>query len=624
MIRRGLLAAFAMLLLAGNAAAQQGFFVFRRVDIDYYLLNYFNRLQPLPELPSPFRGHYPLMSLFVPTFNFRSHNLDFGMTERDVRASGMGGAAIATVRGASALNVNPAGLSAIAGNELYSAASMRFGSGSGAPTDRLLFDTQIVGELEPTVTEADARFDMRHAGLLASIQPFSGMHKESGLRGLLGKLSVAGGYRRLVELNDGVNHIARWEPFGIAGIEEAVDVKTAAQSRETGGIDGVVVGAATGFGGENSAIRLHVGAAMNAASGRVRADQKFTASQLTQLQVNLPGALEPAFVQQKFRATTFDFGVQGGVLGDALRLGGTYRPGYTLEATSGKYRQVELPIEQSAFIGPFATIVTEGRITDYDLELPEAVKFGGALRLGSVIGYGEDRPGLWGHFHRFLGRGTLAVDYSIQELSKTTVAQKPDSLRNTFLEDDFLFQVIDAGLSPFDFHLRSTMPVADGNAMLWDQEAIRVGFETNVVERADLQIPLRLGFETVPLSFPSLKLGPETETSPGVFEREVERNPDGTPVLVENEGTALCFGIGYRAGRVAFDAAFRTMTVDLAYWFSSGKPYYWYNPLVAPEDARYEHIFSGFISDENLQLSYAAETIAARVNSIEFSASLAF
>jgi hypothetical protein len=371
-------------------------------------------------------------------------------------------------------------------------------------------------------------------------------------------------------------------------------------------------------------MRLHVGGLLNVASGRVRADQKFTASQLTQLQVNLPGALEPAFVQQKFRATTFDFGVQGGVLGDALRLGATYRPAYTLEATSGKYRQVELPIEQSVFIGPFATIVTEGRIADYDLELPETVKFGGALRLGSLVGYGEDRPGVWGHFHRFVGRGTLAVDYSIQELSKATIDQKPDSLRNTRLEDDFLFQQIDAGLSTFDFHLRSTMPVADGNALLWDQEAIRVGFETFVVERPDLQIPLRLGFETVPLSFPSLKLGAETETLPGVFEREVLRNPDGTPVLVENEGTALSFGIGYRAGRVAFDAAFRTMTVDLSYWFSAGKPYYWYNPLVPLEDARYEHIFSGFRSDEELQLSYAAEQVAARVNSIEFSASLAF
>ena len=90
------------------ASAQGGQLSFRTVNIDYYLLNYFNRNAALPRaVGGDFENHYSIINLFTPSFYYTSHDMDFLGASQSVRTTGLGGSGVAFQGGASALAVNP-------------------------------------------------------------------------------------------------------------------------------------------------------------------------------------------------------------------------------------------------------------------------------------------------------------------------------------------------------------------------------------------------------------------------------------------------------------------------------------------------------------------------------------
>jgi len=604
-LKRGSVIALVLLaVLAGSAGAQQGGgIIYFQTNLDYYLLNYFNRVSPMPNYGGAFDNHYSFTNLYVPNFYFPSHNFDFSGVERNTRTGGMGGAGVAFARGGSSLGINPAGVCRARKNEVYFGAAIRFGTGSGNLLGEYIFDTGFSGEIRPNEVTPDIRFAERHDGLYLAVQPFYKRQKADGSRDVLGRTTLAAGYRRFVEINSSENQIVRWIPTDASGaFDDLENLKSAAQSVERGGIDAVTVGLSTGLGEDDDAVSLSVGGAMNLVNGRTRAEQEFTVTQLTQVRFRTGGG----YINQKFKSTAFDFGAQASVFGGAIRLGGTMRPAYTLEMPGGRYRQ----LEPAPLIGVF---VSEGSISGYDMEMPSMLKVGGALKLSSFIGDGETREGALGIVHRFFGRGTIAGDYMTTKLSEATIVQHSDSLANPGLQEQFdminLF-LQDAGLG--DEYLKTTMPLVSGSALLRDQTAIRVGFETILKRTARMQLRMRLGFETVPYSFPSL-VTRDVENTDGTVRRDVVFKTDGTPRLEDVEGDAYTFGLGVVTGNVNFDLSVRRQSVDFVQYYEGTGPESWYNPF---NQGIYEPI--------DTAATVAAFQVRQKLTALQVSAALAF
>ncbi len=611
----------ALLVMAGGADAQ-GFFS-REVNIDYYLMNYFNRVSPIPDYTyygGIYRNHYAFVNLVAPQFFYSHHNLDFASVEQSTRTGSMGGAGVGFVEGATALAINPAGLARGDHSELYFAGIANFGGGSGGLVDRIVFDTGQVGQLSPADVSPEPRFSERHNGLYLSLRPFGDTGRSTGFGALLDRAALAVGYRRFVEIGNSTNLIARWDPVeGAGGFEE--NFKSASQAIEKGGIDAFVVGIATGMGDVDSDLTFRVGGAVNFASGRTRSEQVFTVTQLTQIRLATRGG----YVNQKFEATALDLGAQASLFGGALSLGAAYRPEYTLEMPEGRYLHREL-----LDLGVIYT--TYGRISGYDLELPATSKAGLGLRLDRLIGDGTETRGILGYFHRFFGRGLLAADVVRCDLSQAVVRQRSDSLSNPGLEDEFelitLLAVNDAvygdTLAAQGFVLRPTMPLLSGDANLRDQRAIRLGIETLLWDRPDYQVHLRLGYEQVPFSFPSLKMKAIRDEETGEMTRTVDRYEDNTPKLEDVTGDAVTFGLGYRAGSVSFEAGVRFLSVEFVQWWEGSGRKSWWDPLTgeygvpAPNDDQYalmDDVFAG---------ANSAMDVRRRLRSFQVSASLAF
>ena len=380
------------------------------VNIDYYMLNFFNQLHPLPrDVNGESVNGYSILNLFAPSFFFINHDLDFNTPQRSVRSNALGGTGVSWARGPTALSLNPAGMATGSGGGVYVGAASRFGSGESGFAEDFIVDTGIVGNIDPIGQTFDTRLWLNHSGIYLSGHPF---HSTENPRGALGRLAMGVGYRRFLDTYNGSDFLTTWLPEeGIVGL--SAEIVTGAQSREKGGVDAVVFGAATSIGNEDSAVRLNVGANANLVSGRIQADQVYTVSLLTQIVQELPGELaDNAFVRQKFEGTAFDLGVQAGLLSDQLTLGAVYRPAYTLEMTSGKYASVE------AGANVLATTILRGSISPYDLEVPASLTAGGTLALHGLLGTGEERGGILGIVHRFLGRGHVSVEYASQKLSE--------------------------------------------------------------------------------------------------------------------------------------------------------------------------------------------------------------
>lgn len=594
-----------LLVLPSLAHAQFGNVSVRVVNIDYYLLNYFNRVADLPRsVGGDYVNHYPAINFFSPSFYFVSHDLDFLSAAQSVRTMSLGGSGVAVQGGASALAVNPAGIvSGESANEIYFGITSRFGSGQSSLSDELLFDTGIVGNIVPLDASLDPRFMFNQGGLYLAARPFLTSNGEGTLEEIVGRLAFAAGYRRFVEMSNPTNSITNFLPEGgLQGL--SAELKSAAQSREKGGVDAVSLGFATGIGDEDSPVELTVGGTANIVSGRIQADQVFTVSQLTQIVVELPGGTgRDAYVKQKFTGTAFDLGAQLGLAGGALRVGGTFRPSYTLEMRNGKYSAVEAGFSTGS---PQDIAVVMGSIADYDMELPASLRVGGALRLTPLLGDGVDRRGILGYVHRFFGRAEVSADFAQQNLSEATVQHVDEMLDNSALGEDPAFQLLNLNLAEAfgpGAVIDPVMPLANGDAMLRDKSSIHVGMETPIFDRPELQLDLRLGFETVPLSFPSLV------TDGG---SDVRRNADGTPVVEDVEGTGISVGLGYTSGGVRFDVGFRRVAYDFVQWWGGAEPQSWYNPVTG--------LYEPLASEEQ----YAALKVSQTSNTFQFAATLGF
>lgn len=628
------IAVLGLTTVVGTAEAQFQTIVRREVNLDYYLLGYFNRLSALPKrVAGDYENHYSALNLISPGFFFLNHDLDFLSSQTDVRSAAMGGAGVATARGAGAAAVNPAGLARGTRNELYFSGASRFGNGSLGLASGIRLETQVVGDIVALGSALEPRSQTMPIGMFAAGRPLRG-DGDTGLKGFLGRFTLAGGYRRFVETNNGTNFITDFQPEG--GIQgNTAQIKDAAQSRETGGIDAFVLSAATSFGSEDSPLALSVGATGNMVNGKVDAEQVYTVSVLTQIVVDLPDNVGArSFLRQKFTAEAYDFGAQLHVLGDLLSVGGVYRPGFELRMRSGKYQTAELGI---AVGNPNAILIYSGDVADYDLNIPDQLRLGGALSFDRLIGDGEDRSGILGRLHRFFGRGQLAVDYTRLEASTATVTQKQDSLRNGQLDDDPLWQELALDFDGIyadtfgDGYLRTTMPLYNGNAGLRDQESIHIGFETKLVDRSDMGLDLRFGWGQVPLAFPSLVLGEERyDQDVGAFGRPVLRNPDGTPVLEDADGSLYSFGMAYRSGSVEFAFGFRSVSYDYVTWWGGRQPRSWYNPVTFEFDSGSGTVVQSYNPDGNYEEVFPAPgtTAGAKVsrtdNQLQISATLAF
>lgn len=610
-------------VVAQEASAQVQVFIRRTVNLDYYLTNYYNRVSPWPEGDSSF--DYGAMALFSPTFSYQSHDWNFEGVNRTARTAAMGGAGVAFVEGAGALNVNPAGLATMPRRsvaDLFVSSRSSFGSSSANLQDGLVFNTGVVGEIVPLDVAVDPRSGSDHGGIFLSGRPFD---RDRDGADLVDGIAVGIGYRRFVDVTDGTNSLTTWLPSG--GVEGLTGtLRSASQSREQGGIDAAIGGIAAGFGGPESAMSLNVGASAQLVSGRVRADQVFTVSQLSRTVVEFPGGIaSESYIEQKYDSTVLDVGAQLGLLGDGLRVGAMYRPAYTMEMRGGRYSVVE---NGFAFGSAQAVVFTDGEILDHDLDMPAYLRAGGALHLGALVGEGEEREGILGVVHRFFGRGVLAADYSSTKLSEAEVQHLDDMLENPQLAEEI--ETLNLGLEAAFAgeavipEISTSMPVANGDALLMDQEALHVGFETMLVHRPDFGLALRLGWEEIPLSFPSLVLGDARRTEEGREERPVMLNADGTPQLEESTGDAVTFGFGIRHGNATFNVSFRRANIDYVAWNGGKQPLpSFYDPTTG------EYQLGGDPDREDFGLYadpefYAAQSVSLSENTLEVSASLAF
>jgi hypothetical protein len=611
-------------VLVQEASAQSTVFIRRTVNLDYYLTNYYNRVAAWPRGSQPL--DYPAMALFSPTFNFQSHDWNFEGMNRTSRTAAMGGAGVAFISGAGSLNVNPAGLANLpqgAVADLFFNGRAAFGSSSASLQDAMVFNTGVVGSIVPLDVSVDPRTQTDHGGLFLAGRPFD---RDRDGADPADRITLALGYRRFVDISDGTNSLTTWLPDGgVEGLDGTL--RSASQSRETGGIDAGVAGIAVGFGDEESPFSLNVGASAQLVSGRVRADQIFTVSQLSRTVVEYPGQIAPeSFIEQKYTTTVFDVGGQVGLLGDVLRVGGMYRPGYTMEMRNGKYGVVE---NGFAFGSAQAIVYTDGELIDYDLDMPAYLRAGGAFRLGSLVGQGEERRGALGLLHRFFGRGVLAVDYSSTKLSESEVMHLDATLQNPSLVDEIEllnlgFEAAFPGVPGGPPQLDTSIRVANGDAGLMDQEAIHIGFETMVMRRPGFDVAFRLGWEEIPLSFPSLALGPAQRDELGREERPVLFNADGTPKLEESTGDAITLGFGVRSGNATFSISLRAASYEYVGWNGAKQPLTSYYD---PESGDYLLGGNEDLSAVGLYLDpsfYAAQSVKVTETGVEVSASLAF
>ncbi len=618
--RARVLTAFGLLaILATTADAQE--IIRRTVNLDYYLLNYFNRLAPLPRgvdaESDPYGLEYATLSTLAPQFYYLNHDLDFAGASRSARSDALGGAAVATASGAEALVINPAGL---AWRPDGSAGDVRvgignfFGSSQSELTDFLIFDTGIVGRIDPLEVAVEPRYALVHDGLMMSGLPFYDPDADSGFGRFLGRTALAVGYREFVDIKNSTNAITRWLPEG--GVQGLTgELKSAGQSREEGGIGALVFGLATTLGDRDGNAWLNLGGAANLASGRVRAEQVFTVSQLTQLVVEYPGPLlNDASITQKFTGTAFDLGAQIGLRGGAVTAGAVFRPEYTLEMRSGKYQLVQ---DGFSVGNPTVALVVDGRIADYDMTIPATLTVGGSVHLTNLLGDGVDRGGIMGYVHRFFGRGRVDVDYSSTTLSDATVDHVDEFLTNDELSEEFEFinQALQDELGDdTDISVDTNLKLHDGSANLYDKTSIHVGFETPLFDRAGFGLDLRLGWEEVPFAFPSLVLGDEEVNDQGVTERPVLLDADGFPQLEEATGNAVSFGLGFHSGRVGFDMSFRRATTDYVTWWGGTPPFSLYDPFSG------DYEFAAGATDAD----YAAQDVSLVQSSLRFAATLHF
>jgi len=604
------LAAAALAMVAGVANAQFTQVIRYEMDLDYYLLNYFNRVAPLPRgngLDYSFLG-----SFFTPRWNFVNHDFDTRSAERTVATDALGGTGVSFVSGAGSLAVNPAGLAGAENNEsgsLYVGTRTRFGGSTGTLTDRLVFDTGVVGDIVPLGVSVDPRATLTHGGLALSGRPLHDPEAASGVRGFLGRTTLAVAYRRFVETANGTDALTRWLPSG--GIEGfSGELKTANQSRETGGIDAVTFGIATRLGAPDASNWLQVGAGLDLVNGRIHADQVFTVAQLTQIVLELPGQFGDAFVEQKFTGLAAALGAQVGLFDGLLSLGGTLRPGYTLKMDGGKFRAVESGLGTGS---ASAAAIIEGNISEYHMHLPETIKLGAALKMNRFLGTGDGRSGVVGYVHRFFGRGTVSGEFQNTPLSEATIAQQRRSLRNPDLEDEYELLLQDLEGVPGFEDLSPNVRLVSGNARLRDQESLHLGFESPLLVRPSYSLQLRLGWEEVPLAFPSLVLGPATNTG-GADERPVLLNEDGTPQLEDVSGSAIGFGLGLNMSQADFDISVRRSGYEYVTWWGGAQPRSLYDPVTG------DYVI-GFGIDPEF---YAAQRIEFSDTSLRLAASLRF
>lgn len=275
---------------------------------------------------------------------------------------------------------------------------------------------------------------------------------------------------------------------------------------------------------------ISLGANLNFLTGRLRADyeQRLASGGLPLVAVG--------GVTFKYKGFVPDLGARISVMDDRVQLAAKFTPAYTLEVTGGDFysRSFSLPTQP--------TVSLHGKMAGYDLDVPSALGAGIALR----------------PFRRLV----LAADFNVQNWSeaKMTYTQEP--------------------ADQTQYETATTLP-------LDDVSTFHAGLEYLLFDWDWGQVPVRLGYHQVPLSF--------RQVDRADIDLQVIELPDGSRVInpvhtgtfngSAVEADAITFGASLWTGAYSYDLGIETYSYDQNKWFLDSV----YDPIANPRSMLVEH-----------------------------------
>ncbi|MDM7915393.1 MAG: hypothetical protein QUU85_09030, partial [Candidatus Eisenbacteria bacterium] len=343
---------------------------------------------------------------------------------------------------------------------------------------------------------------------------------QPGFLGIGTPLVTLGGVRTVVGFS--------WRRFADVEMpEETVSELTTAQGvgfpvvfsserSESGGVDSYAPAVSVQAGP-----LLSFGAALNVLDGTWRSTDDIRLTTVGQPFRGGGGA------KYRFSGTVPEFGVRVSV--PRLQLAVRYMPRFNLEIRDGTFHNasVEVPSQPR--------VITDARISDYDLAVPPALSAGLSFR-----------P---------MERLLVTADMNSQEWSKASAK-----------------------------HLQTiTGPFPKGGSLpLADVSTIGVGAEYVLKRMSWAEIPVRAGFRTVPLGFRDVAVADLRIDTLQVAPHILSVQHAGRFTGNEVEANGLTFGASLRSGAHSWDLGIETYTYDYHKWFFDTP----YDPLVNPEVAR--------------------------------------
>lgn len=213
-----------------------------------------------------------------------------------------------------------------------------------------------------------------------------------------------------------------------------------------------------------------------------------------------------------------DLGLQAR-LGRLASAGIRFTPSYRVEVTGGKLSAQPLPDVGSIFLTR-----AHARIASYDMEIPSLLSVGGTLHLPSV---GLPLTSLRIPFDRM----TFAGDVSIQNWSEFKI----------------------------DYH--DPDRPQDASLPLRDVTSINLGCEGRFLSLRGIELPVRVGYQTAPLSMAALEEG----------------NEDWIGGDVDSQ--SFSFGLGFEAGPLHYDIGYQVIDYKIKKFYFDTPV----DPLMNPE-----------------------------------------
>ncbi len=320
------------------------------------------------------------------------------------------------------------------------------------------------------------------------------------------------------------------------GRERSFPVVFTVDIRETGVIESFSPTVAVQFGS-----LLSLGANLNILRGRLISSYE---ERLSSGGMPMTGHGE---VSLKYSGLVPDLGVGMSLMRGRLRTAARFTPSYTLEVRGGQFftRSINAP--------NFPIYHTHGKLSGYDLDVPSAIGVGIAVR----------------PFHRLL----LAADYNVQNWSESELTYTDALTENPVV----------AGMNPDE-----EAPFSDLSALpLDDVTTLHIGAEFLLFDWSWAQVPVRMGFQQVPLNFRSPSnddiLLVETEGPGGALVRQPLHSGsfNGDPVKAD----ALSFGVSLNTGSFSYNLGVESYSYTEKKWFFDSV----YDPVMNPRSRLVEH-----------------------------------